>query len=234
VEDEGADERRIEVRGMSGEQARRTGGPAELPARHTGLVSLDGQVVTRRTAMSLPPGLPLAQWRHLGRQIFVVADSSAWWMGDWLIYGRNEYPDRYRRALAETGLDYQTLRNYAWVAGKFEPAERRARLSFQHHAEVAGIPVGERDEWLSRAERGGWSRNELRRRLRAHRDSDRAAPDSPIRLSVQLERGVRWQRAAEAAGLDLLDWMVQRLDEAADEPVESGSPTASRTPSPGA
>ncbi|CAM5565670.1 LmbU family transcriptional regulator [Streptomyces fumanus] len=202
--------------------------------RHTGLVSLDGQLVTRRTAMSLPPGLPLAQWRHLGRQMFVVADSSAWWMGDWLIYGRSEYPDRYRRALAETGLDYQTLRNYAWVAGKYAPSERRARLSFQHHAEVAGMPVAERDEWLSRAERGGWSRNELRRRLRAHRYSDRAALDTAIRISVPRDRGVRWQRAAEAAGLDLLDWMVRRLDEAADEPADSDVPAASRTPSPGA
>jgi hypothetical protein len=234
VEDEGADEGRIEVCGMSGEQARRTSGPAELPVRHTGLVALDGRLVTRRTAMSLPPGLPLAQWRRLGRQIFVVADSSAWWMGDWLIYGRKEYPDRYRRALAETGLDYQTLRNYAWVAGKFDPDQRRARLSFQHHAEVAGIPAEERDKWLSCAERGGWSRNELRYRLRAHRDSGRGAPDSPVRLSVPVERRVRWQRAAEAAGLDLLEWMVQRLDEAAGEPVESGSPVATSTPSPGA
>ncbi|MCZ9345982.1 LmbU family transcriptional regulator [Streptomyces sp. TRM76130] len=178
----------------------------------------DVRAATRRTALTLSPGLPLTQWRHLGRQMFVVTDSSAWWLGDWLIYGRREYPDRYRRALTESGLDYQTLRNYAWVAGKFEPSRRRARLSFQHHAEVAGIPPDKQDEWLARAEREGWSRNELRRRVRARRRDDRALQHPLVPLRVPSDRRVRWQQAAEAAGLDLLDWIVSRLDEAAGEP----------------
>ncbi|GGU70327.1 LmbU family transcriptional regulator [Streptomyces griseoviridis] len=204
---------------MAGEAARGTGRRTEPVAREREHGTLDVRAATRRTALTLSPGLPLAQWRHLGRQMFVVTDSSAWWLGDWLIYGRREYPDRYRRALTESGLDYQTLRNYAWVAGKFEPSRRRARLSFQHHAEVAGIPPDEQDEWLARAEREGWSRNELRRRVRAHRRDDRALPHPLVPLRVPSDRRVRWQQAAEAAGLDLLDWIVSRLDEAAGEPV---------------
>ncbi|MGP2442214.1 LmbU family transcriptional regulator [Streptomyces sp. JW3] len=206
---------------MAGEAARGTGRPTEPVVREREHVALDVRAATRRTALMLSPGLPLTQWRHLGRQMFVVTDSSAWWLGDWLIYGRREYPDRYRKALADSGLDYQTLRNYAWVAGKFEPARRRARLSFQHHAEVAGIPAEEQDEWLARAERGGWSRNELRRRLRAHRHDDRTLLHPLVRLQVASDRRVRWQQAAEAAGLDLLDWIVSRLDEAAAEPAHT-------------
>ncbi|WP_320775473.1 LmbU family transcriptional regulator [Streptomyces sp. CRN 30] len=211
------------MRGTADGAARRTDRSAEPAGRDRDRdqeqVALDVRAATRRTALLLSPGLPLAQWRHLGRQMFVVTDSSAWWLGDWLIYGRREYPDRYRRALTESGLDYQTLRNYAWVAGKFEPSRRRARLSFQHHAEVAGVPPDEQDEWLARAERDGWSRNELRRQVRARRGDDRTLLQPLVRLEVPSDRRVRWQRAAEAAGLELLDWIVSRLDEAAGEPV---------------
>ncbi|MEV8318431.1 LmbU family transcriptional regulator [Streptomyces sp. NPDC059900] len=183
----------------------------------------DARMTPRRTALTLSPGLPLAQWRHIGRQIFVVADSSAWWLGDWLIYGRKEYPDRYRKAVADTGLDYQTLRNYAWVAGKFEPARRHAQLSFQHHVEVAGYSAEEREVWLTRAEQGGWSRNELRRRTRARRDSGAGALAPQMQLDLPSDHRVRWERAAAAAGLDLLQWIVRMLDEAADNPGETAA-----------
>jgi hypothetical protein len=185
---------------------------------------VNGRSTTRRTALTLPPGLPLVEWRHLGRQIFVIADSSAWWLGDWLIYGRNHYPDRYKRALAETSFDYQTLRNYAWVAGKFHPSRRRDKLSFQHHAEVAGMSVSEQDQWLTRAEQGRWTRSELRKQIRAsRRAAAEGASASLVQMSVVPERRVRWQKAAEAVGLELMEWMVLMLDEAAEEPLADAS-----------
>ena len=194
------------------------------PSRPPNRLSVNGRSTTRRTALSLPPGLPLAEWSHLGRQIFVIADSSAWWLGDWLIYGRSHYPDRYKRALAETSFDYQTLRNYAWVAGKFHPSRRRDKLSFQHHGEVAGMSVSEQDAWLTRAERGRWTRSELRKQIRASRRvAAEAAGPSLVQMSVVPERRVRWQKAAEAVGLELMEWMVLMLDEAAEEPFADAS-----------
>ncbi|MEV2250513.1 LmbU family transcriptional regulator [Streptomyces sp. NPDC050147] len=192
-----------------------------MPVEGRARLTPDARMAPRRTGLTLSPGLPLAEWRHIGRQIFVVSDSSAWWLGDWLIYGRKEYPDRYRKAVADTGLDYQTLRNYAWVAGKFEPAQRHAQLSFQHHAEVAGCPAEEREVWLTRAEQGGWSRNELRRRTRTRRDSGGGALAPQMQLDLPSDHRVRWERAAAAAGLDLLEWIVRMLDEAAGDPRES-------------
>ena len=172
-----------------------------------------GVAMTRRTSLHLPPGLAWAEWRRLGRQIFVIADSSAWWLGDWLIYGQNCYPNRYKRAVAETSLDYQTLRNYAWVARKVPVERRREGLGFQHHAEVAGLPAGEQDEWLSRAEEQGWARNELRRRIRAAQRKDACAAESAVvQMYVAAERQGRWQAAADSAQLDLLEWIVRTLD----------------------
>ncbi|WP_176955620.1 LmbU family transcriptional regulator [Sinosporangium album] len=177
--------------------------------------------MTKRTSLSLPPGLSITEWRHLGRQMFVISDSSAWWLGDWLIYGETYYPDRYKRAVLETSLDYQTLRNYAWVARKFTLSRRRDKLSFQHHAEVAGLPEGEQDIWLTRAEQGGWSRNELRRRIKSGRhEAGSVEKGSLIKMNILSERKERWQRAAESVERDLLDWIVETLDAAALAAVE--------------
>ncbi|TDD37583.1 hypothetical protein E1287_08335 [Actinomadura sp. KC06] len=166
--------------------------------------------------------MSLDAWRRLGRQIFLISDSSGWWLGDWLIYGQDQFPDRYRRALAETSLDYQTLRNYAWVARQFAPERRRDGLSFQHHAEVAGLPEPDQDIWLSRAERHGWSRNALRRHLQASRELGRATVEvTNIQVHVVAQRRDHWQRAADKKQQELVAWMVAILDEAAASTLEA-------------
>jgi hypothetical protein len=156
----------------------------------------------------------MAAWLTLGRQLYIVADSSAWWLGDWLVFGQHRFPDRYEQAIAGSSLNYQTLRNYAWVARKFPPELRRAELSFQHHAEVAALPEGERARWLDRAQEGRWSRSELRRRLRAKDSGHHPAPAVLFILHVPSARQESWQRAALRADLRLDEWIVRTLDDA--------------------
>ncbi|MFI6507766.1 LmbU family transcriptional regulator [Streptosporangium sp. NPDC050855] len=184
-------------------------------------MALDAPGMTRRTALSLPPNMSLTAWSRLGRQIFIISDSSAWWLGDWLIYGQAQYPDRYKRAIAETSLDYQTLRNYAWVARQFSLSRRREKLSFQHHAEVASLPEPDQEIWLNRAEKGSWSRNELRRRIKAERNGGVADEVTHIQMNVIAEQKKRWQEAAESTEQDLLVWMVSNLDRAALAALEA-------------
>lgn len=181
---------------------------------------MDGRAVTKRTGLSIPKGMPIGAWRNLGRQIYVISDSSAWWLGDWLIYGQSEYPNRYKHAIAETSLDYQTLRNYAWVARRFPIPRRREKLSFQHHAEVASLPPDEQDSWLVRAEKNEWSRNELRRQIQARRGVQRGAEIVHIQMNLGAEQKQRWQEAAERAEQDLLAWIVAILDHAATSALE--------------
>jgi hypothetical protein len=178
---------------------------------------IDRGALTRRTGLHLPANLSLAAWQRIGRHLFVISDSSAWWWGDWLIFGEERYADRYRRAIAETSLDYQTLRNYAWVARRFPVSRRRDQLSFQHHVVVAALPDAEQDALLSQAEECGWSRNELRRRLRERKRLPAApARDMTYRLNVDPDRQARWQEAATRAGAEILEWIVRALDQAAD------------------
>jgi hypothetical protein len=202
----------------------RTAVPHHGPTQtHLGVRPRTRNALTKRTALFLPEDMTLAEWKRVGENIVVLADSSTWWLGDWLVYGQRRYPDRYRRAIAETALDYQTLRNYAWVAGAFPPARRRAELSFQHHAEVAALPESQQDTWLDRALERRWSRNTLRRELRAARGRPVAEPvESHVRLLVRIDTGQmqRWQHAAGRAQRDLMDWMTRVLDEAAAEADE--------------
>lgn len=176
-----------------------------------------GRIMVTRVGLEFPAALEFGAWEQAGVKIARIADSSAWCLGDWLIYGQHIYADRYRQAVAMAGLDYQTLRNYAWVARRFELSRRRERLSFQHHAEVAALPAAEQDLWLDRAEQGAWSRNELRRTIRADRRPEQAALERPMlpRLSLAAEQVAKWQEAAERGSQALADWIVATLDSGA-------------------
>jgi hypothetical protein len=179
----------------------------------------ENQILTTRVGLKIPAVVSFDTWERTGIQISQVADSSAWCLGDWLVYGQQEYADRHRRAIEIAGLDYQTLRNYAWVARRFELWRRREKLSFQHHAEVAALEPDRQDYWLDRAEESGWSRNQLRRKVREDRVGAAAetATVALPRLSVPTEHVERWREAADQAGKKFEHWVVAALDRVATQ-----------------
>lgn len=167
-----------------------------------------------RQGMTLPRGLSFDRWRAVGQKICGIADASTWWLADWAAYGESRYGDRYGDAVAITGIGYQTLRNYAWVARRFDLSRRRDSLSFSHHSEVAALPVAEQEMWLDRAEREGWSRNKLRAELRGTRTNESTSCIEHLRLAVSSTRAGRWRTAAEASGLELPAWIASVADRA--------------------
>ncbi|MFJ2766860.1 LmbU family transcriptional regulator [Streptomyces sp. NPDC087300] len=202
----------------AGHRTRGRNGPPRNPVVPT---ALEGQVFTERTSLALPTGLPLESWRQVGQRLTRLNDSSQWWLGDWLVYGQDRYPERYRRAVSDTCLDYQTLRNYAWIARKFPAHRRRAALSVQHHIEVAGLPEAAQETWLDAAERDGWSRNELRRTLKGIRGADGEPPPGEqvfIRFHATSEQRLRWAESARLAERRLDEWILHVLDSAAPPP----------------
>lgn len=181
------------------------------------LFQVNRKAVTKRNTLLIPRGVEIEEWRSLGRQINVISDSSSWWLGDWLIYGQAEYPNRYKQAIEETSLDYQTLRNYAWVARRFCPERRRSALSFQHHAEVASRPAEEQERWLSQAEQHSWSRNKLRQAMREARNLESGTPSTiNIQMNLDLHQKKRWEEAAGRQDKDLVSWIISVLEEAVD------------------
>jgi hypothetical protein len=161
-------------------------------------------------------------WEEAGPKLFRIVDSSAWCLGDWLVYGQDKYDDRYRTAIDEAGLDYQTLRNYAWIARKFEISRRRENLSFQHHAEVASLDDATQDMWLARAEEFGWSRNQLRKQVRFSRGAAGLTGGTSVISALRVDRASAemWQKAADVASTELRQWIVATLDRAASEAID--------------
>ncbi|MEU4621969.1 LmbU family transcriptional regulator [Actinoplanes sp. NPDC023801] len=123
----------------------------------------------------------LYKWEQLGTKLFSFADSSTWWIADWLVYGESTFRDRYEEAIKRTSLSYQTLRNYTWVARRFPLPRRRQGLSFSHHLEVVALQQHEQDYWLRKAEEQHWSRNKLRGEVRS---SMLAREGEPARLDA--------------------------------------------------
>ncbi len=199
-------------------------------------IGIDGATVPERTGLQLPRQLSFDRWLQIGKQLTVVVDTSTWWLGDWLAYGQDNYGDHYKDAIERTSLDYQTLRNYAWVARRFSPSRRRDKLSFAHHAEVAALDEPEQDFWLRKAESLHWSRNNLRRELRAslrERKNGKATtaavlladkqPESEapgrrqesartLSLPVSLDQFERCEQAASKQNRKLEEWALLVLD----------------------
>ncbi|MFE9453864.1 LmbU family transcriptional regulator [Streptomyces sp. NPDC006739] len=212
------------------------------PAQRDVVLSFVGQQATvQKSGMILPKDLSERSWERIGASLRELTNSSAWWLADWLIYGEATYGwRRYKEAIERTGLDYQTLRNYAWVARRFEHHRRRDSLSFAHHAEVTRLSPPEQDYWLRKAEQQKWSRNELRRAVRASlaeqsRDSEippggadekqevprlaeSAGADKRLRkaatLTIELSADQLdyYSKLAAAHGLPVEKWVTQVLD----------------------
>ncbi len=203
----------------SGDSRAAVPSPRNSAAQSKKSLSLGDLAVARRTSLSPASNLTIENWKELGERICVINTASAWWIGDWLVYGESKYPSRYKDALAGTSLDYQTLKNYAWIARKFEPRRRRDRLSFQHHVEVAALSADDQDAWLDRAEAGRWSRNKLRRALREAAAASLASgtPAEAVQIGVLAlpSQQAAWKAAASQDNKSMVEWMITVLDHAA-------------------
>src|SRR3990170_1065917 len=131
----------------------------------------------RETALVLPWGLSLEQWKEKVYSLGRMHRSVGFWLGDALVYGEDYFGEDVVWAVVdELGLAFETLANYASVCRAIPPDSRRRECSYAVHAEVA--PVFREDaqkgqEWLSRAEAEGLSSRNLRRLLRPSVERER-------------------------------------------------------------
>jgi hypothetical protein len=151
----------------------------------TSVPSLRPPATLTTTAWSPCAELAVADWVRQGRWLGALGRGSGWWIGDWLRYGNSRYGDRYGAAARVTGYDQQSLRNMAYVAGRFEVSRRRAALSFSHHAELAALPAEEQELWLDRAESKALSLRSLRSEMR---DARRRAASRVTRARSRRQR----------------------------------------------
>lgn len=184
-----------------------------------------------KTGFRLPRNLSFDRWLHLGLQLSAINSSSAWCLGDWVAYGMDAFAGRYRNAIEQTALDYQTLRNYVWVTKRFPLHRRRDSLSFAHHAEVAALSEPEQDFWLRKAEELRWPVKQLRQEVRTHlkyRQSncadDNKSSERPTRLNIKIpyEQLEACREAAAIKGIEFDEWIVSAITQAAQSILRAG------------
>jgi hypothetical protein len=203
-----------------------TPGQSELPDNKA---APPDQVLLTKIGLRMPEQMAFEHWERTGNKLAGIVDSTSWCLGDWLVYGRRQYADRYQHVVNAVGLDYQTLRNYAWVAGRFGILRRRPQLSFQHHAEVAALRREEQDGWLDEAERAKLSVKQLRSLIKMARSVGVGSRDETAllpRIAVPDRRLNRWREAADQSRTDFDDWVVNSLDKAAAEALDKPSEDA--------
>jgi len=152
-------------------------------------------------SLDLPIDLDYDEWAHRGKMLLLLERATAWWIGDWLLYGERTYGERYAQAVEATGKTPEALRKYMWVAERMTPDRRREALTFGHHDAVAALPPAEADAILDEAEAAvaegnPWPVSEVRRRARK-------AKGEPENVET---------KACEcpSCGFDLTDWLANR------------------------
>lgn len=116
-------------------------------------------------------------WFELGRLLVGLKDSVHWMIGDWLIYGMEQFNLTYKQAESllqchNITFSYQTLRNDKYLASRIPLSYRNEKLSWQHHKEVASLDYEHQKYWLSLAEEKRLSTKELRNAIKDTKHSN--------------------------------------------------------------
>lgn len=118
------------------------------------------KISVTRTGLRIGGELSLEEWCKLGEGIGSLVSTVAFAIGDWLVYGEDNFgaeagPRRrvpsalYHETVGATGLDLTTLHNYAYVARRVRRETRTDRLSWEHHKILAKLPPGRQTEWIA-------------------------------------------------------------------------------------
>lgn len=106
------------------------------------------------TGIQFNEELSFEEWDDLGQKLAPIGKSIGFIIGDWINYGEGRYGERYEESLKRTGLAYQTLANYSYVARRVEISLRKENLDLHHHLVVAKLKTpDEKEFWLNMAEK---------------------------------------------------------------------------------
>lgn len=159
-------------------------GENESKGRGTGIaertLNIPGVPVKFTTVAAIvPANISFLNWERTWAAVGGVRESSKWWQGDLLLVGELRYKEKYSQALDQTSAEYGTLRNIAYVAGKFTPERRRPELTWSHHQAAAGVPAEVADTILGQAAEMDWSVAQVRMAVREWKEEqDNTKPDA--------------------------------------------------------
>lgn len=146
------------------------------------LIDLERSGALTPTAMQLPE-IEWDVYESVGSFLGSINRRCSWYIGDWLLHGKEQFGEKFAQAASITGLAEQTLLNRMFVCENVPPSRRLEGVPFSCHAAVARLKPDEQSRWLKAAQRGGWSLAELKQRMKAARKDERPAlpgTDDPV------------------------------------------------------
>lgn len=124
-------------------------------------------------------GTTFEEWQGKGKELTTVIkiynDNVRWWLGDWIIYGENNFKEKYSQALESDMYAIGTLRNCVYVCRNVPSPNRTSDLSFDHHYIVAKLAEDQQAFWLNEAKAKKWSVRELRRAVYGEKNPEEKA-----------------------------------------------------------
>ncbi len=164
-------------------------------AKRNGELTLPGFTLTA-TGLDVEGEPSFEQWQQAGQSLRQLDGALHWWIGDWLRFGKSQkdWGEMYPEAVEKLGFAEKTLRNYVWLADKFELSLRRDDLDKSHHEIVAAVDEPERSEWLDKAAAKNWPCGELRGKLHeAKLMASRKDNPMPVGMSDVIYADPPWQ-----------------------------------------
>lgn len=103
------------------------------------------------TTLALPADIAFPDWLDVGRNLASQKRHIDWLIGDWITFGRKQFPEQIEMALEQFG-DARHVKRIEKTVEAFPPHLRCSTLSFDHHAHVADMPTQDALPLLKRAE----------------------------------------------------------------------------------
>jgi hypothetical protein len=162
--------------------------------------------------------LTIDEWESIGAKLGDAERSIGFLIGDWINYAEEKWGEKYNDAIAVTGLEYQTLRNYAWVAKRVQLSARADNLPFRHHLVVAKLKDSEEQKhWLDQAEKNDLSYRRLQKsinfgRIATEEEVEGDPADRGYVTYLALLNRIRrwWARETQKAPVD--EWDDERRE----------------------
>lgn len=171
-----------------------------------------------QTGIKFHEELSFEEWDLLGQKLAPLGKSIGFIIGDWINYGEARYGEMYEQALKRTGMAYNTLANFAYVARKIESSLRNENLDFTQHYVVAKLKTDdEKQHWLNMAEKHNLSIRRLRKsinfgRLASEEEAQGDPADRGYVTYLALLNRIRrwWARETQKAPVD--EWDEDRRE----------------------
>ncbi len=168
------------------------------------------------TGIQFNEELSFEEWDALGQKLAPVGKSIGFIIGDWINYGERRWGDRYEEAILRTGMAYQTLRDFAYVARRVQLSFRNDKLDFTHHRVVAKLKSpDEQAHWLAMAAKHKLGKRRLQKsinfgRLATEQEVAGDPHDKRHTTYLSLLNKIRrwWQDQVEKAPVE--DWDEER------------------------